>query len=56
MSNNTLVLIELVSKGLIALAAIAGAVYLADQGKAGWGWLIFLAICIGSFSLRDNSP
>lgn len=54
MKHNTLVFAALVSTGLAVLAAIAGAVYLADQGKDGWGWLIFLAICIGSYRIKDN--
>ena len=55
MTHNTLVLIAIVGKCITTLAAIAGAVYLADQGKAGWGWLIFLAVVLGSFSLKDNA-
>lgn len=26
------------------LAAVVGAIYLASQGKDGWGWLVFLAL------------
>lgn len=55
MTNNTLVLIAIIGKVFATLAAIAGAVYLADQGKAGCGWLIFLAVVLGSFSLKDNA-
>lgn len=29
---------------IVDLAIIAGIVYLASQGKDGWGWLIFLFI------------
>jgi hypothetical protein len=32
--------------------AIAAAVYLADQGKDGWGWFIFVAVFIGSGSIN----
>lgn len=55
MSHNTLILISIISKGLATLAAIAGAVYLADNSKSGWGWLIFLAIVISSYSLKDSA-
>lgn len=55
MTHNTLVLAAIIGKSLATLAAIAGAVYLADQGKAGWGWMIFLAIVLCSFSLKDNT-
>lgn len=33
-------------QGLPELACILGAIYLAANGHDGWGWLIFLAICI----------
>ena len=32
--------------------AIFVAGYLAFYGKDGWGWMIFLAICIGSTSFK----
>lgn len=32
--------------------AILMAGYLAYHGKEGWGWMIFLAICIGSYSYK----
>ena len=30
---------------LVRLALIAGAVYLAANGRDGWGWLIFVLVC-----------
>lgn len=55
MTNNTLVMAVIIGKSIATLAAIAGAVYLASVGKDGWGWLIFLAIVLCSFSLKDNA-
>ncbi len=36
--------------GLLQLPSIVcccGAIYLIDQGKAGWGWLLFVAVITG---------
>jgi hypothetical protein len=41
-------------RGLGAIAAIGGAIFLANQGKEGWGWLIFLALCIGCYSIKGD--
>lgn len=54
MTHNDLVFASVICRGIGVLAAIAGAVYLAIEQKAGWGWLIFLAIVLGSYSLKDN--
>lgn len=35
-----------ICKYLAVIACVAGVVYLADAGKEGWGWLIFLALCL----------
>lgn len=35
-----------------ATSAIIGAIYLMVLGKAGWGWLIFAAIIIGSYTVN----
>jgi hypothetical protein len=51
MNEKTLIAFVAASKAACVLAAIAGAIHLADQGKDGWGWMIFLAIMIGSFSI-----
>jgi hypothetical protein len=32
--------------------AVAGAIYLASEGKEGWGWMVFLAICISPGSIK----
>ena len=39
-------------RGMATCLAIVGAGYLAYHGKDGWGWLIFLAICLGSVSYK----
>jgi len=28
---------------LLPIVCVLGAIYLADQGKEGWGWLLFVA-------------
>lgn len=37
---------KLAAQTIIVTACIAGAVYLAANGKDGWGWLIVLAVLI----------
>lgn len=55
MSDNTVIFFSVLMRGLCVIAAICGAVYLANQGKNGWGWLIFLAIVLGSYSIKADS-
>ena len=54
MTNKTLVMAVIIGKSIATLAAISGAVYLANAGKDGWGWLIFLAIVLGGFSIKES--
>ena len=35
-----------ICKYLAIIACVAGATFLAYEGKDGWGWLIFLAFCL----------
>lgn len=42
-------------RGVATCMAVAGAVWLAYHGKDGWGWMIFLAICLGSVSYKYTS-
>jgi hypothetical protein len=39
-------------RGVAACLAVVAAAYLAYEGKEGWGWMIFLAICLGSYSYK----
>lgn len=39
-------------RGAGTLAAVIGATVLAFHGKEGWGWMIFLAIVLGSYSVK----
>jgi hypothetical protein len=39
-------------KTFCVCAAIFGAAFLAYHGKDGWGWLIFLAVILGSTSYK----
>lgn len=55
MTNNALVMAAIIGKSIAALAAISGAVYLANTGKDGWGWLIFLAVLLGGFSIKESA-
>lgn len=41
MDNSKLIII---GNTLFNVAMVAGIVYLASQGKDGWGWLIFLLV------------
>ena len=55
MKQSTAVLIISILRLLVTGLAIAGAVYLADQGKSGWGWLIFVGLCLGYFDTAFTS-
>lgn len=54
MSHENLVLAVIITRSLAAMAAIAGAVFLAWHGKEGWGWLIFLALWLGGITVSDS--
>lgn len=54
MTHNTLVAVAVIGKSIATLAAIAGAVYLANAGKDGWGWFIFLAVVLGGYSIKES--
>lgn len=54
MTDNFVVLISVVSKAVATVAAIAGVVFLAYNDKPGWGWLIVVAIVLGSFTVRTT--
>ncbi len=51
MTHQTLVALAIAGHTLTTLSAVAGAVFLAYHGRAGWGWLILLAVCLGSYSV-----
>lgn len=55
MTDNNLIFAVALLRGLAVLAAIGGGVYLAYHDKNGWGWLIFLAVCLGSYSIKADS-
>lgn len=55
MSHQTLVAMAIVGHTLASVSAIAGAVFLAYHGRDGWGWLIFLAVCLGSYSIKESA-
>lgn len=54
MEENTVIMIIAILRIVLTCTAIAGSVYLAYHGKDGWGWLIVLAIILGSFSVRHT--
>jgi hypothetical protein len=54
MSDNTVILISVLGKALAVIAAIAGAVFLAYNEKPAWGWLIFVAVVLGSYGVRST--
>ena len=55
MNDNTIILITIILRTVATCVAIGGAIYLAYFGKDGWGWMIFLAIVLGSFTVRTTS-
>ena len=46
--------LTVVCKTIATIAAIIAALLLAQDGKDGWGWFIFLAVILGSFSLIEK--
>ncbi len=52
MSELTVLFFAIFFKSLCLIAAIAGATFLIYHNKDGWGWLIFLAIIVGSTSYK----
>lgn len=52
MNELTVLFFALLFKAVAVCAAIAGVVYLAYHEKAGWGWLIFLAVVLASTSYK----
>ncbi len=52
MSELNVLALALVLRTIATCFAIIAAAYLAFHGKEGWGWMIFLAICIGSTSYK----
>lgn len=58
MTGNTTFVLAVAAKCAVAIAAIAGAVYLAGQGRNGWGWLLLVAVLAmpGSIRTNDDKP
>lgn len=59
MSELTVLFFAILFKSLTICACIAGIVFLIHTDKQGWGWLVFLAILIGSTSYKyhpDEPP
>ena len=52
MTELNVLFFALLFKGVALCCAIAAAAFLAYHGKDGWGWLIFLAVILGSTSYR----
>jgi hypothetical protein len=50
MSSSAIIWVCLI-RSLSAIAAIAGAVFLSYHGKEGWGWLVVVALALGTYSL-----
>lgn len=54
MKNNTVVLIAVILKSICCALCIIGATYLISIEKSGWGWLIFMGIIIGLYSVTQS--
>ena len=54
MNGDYIVFAAVVGRTISACVALAGAAYLANHGKDGWGWLIFAALLIGCFGAKSN--
>ena len=54
MNELHVMLMAVLLRGVAACMCVAGAVYLADRGLEGWGWLIFLALCLGCVTVSHK--
>lgn len=52
MTELNVLALALVMRAFCFIAAVAGAAYLAYNDKAGWGWMIFLAVIVASTSYK----
>jgi hypothetical protein len=52
MNELNVLVIGLVLRGIAVCLTVLVAGYLAYHDKQGWGWMIFLAICLGSYSYK----
>lgn len=54
METSTLQVIVIAGRLIVALAAVLGAICLADREKEGWGWLIFVALWLGGVTVGES--
>ena len=52
MTELNVLFFALLFKAFAVCVAIAAAAFLAYHGKEGWGWMIFLAVVLGSTSYK----
>ena len=52
MDELTVMFWGLMFRASCVLACVIGATYLAYHEKSGWGWLIFTAVVLGSYSYK----
>lgn len=55
MTEHTAMFLIAAARSVATCLSVAGAVWLAYHDKKGWGWMIFLALCLGSFSVKLGS-
>lgn len=55
MSDITAHVLVMFFRMLMLLGVTSGAVYLAYYDKPGWGWLIFLSVCVACGKYRLNN-
>jgi len=54
MKDNTLLAIVAIAKSLVAGIAVSGGIYLAYHGIKGWGWFVFIGVCMSAYSIKTN--
>lgn len=54
MSENLTVFSIVVARLLCCSLCLVIAYGLAREGKDGWGWFLFVALCLGSFSVKTG--
>ena len=52
MSHHTAFVLACLVRGLAAVAAVSGAVYLAHAGVDGWGWFLFVGLMCGAGDIQ----
>jgi hypothetical protein len=54
MSDNGLMAVAVLFRCISAVIAVICAYGLIRDGHDGWGWFLFVAVCLGSFNIKTG--